>query len=78
MKATLVFNLPDEHQEYAVANKGFDLSMIIWDLDQWLRSELKYRESLTQEQGDVYEAVRDKLREIMSEHGLTFDDEIFT
>ena len=77
MKATLVFSLPDEHQEYAVANKGFDLSMIIWDLDQWLRSELKYRESLTQEQGDVYEAVRDKLREIMSEHGLTFDDEIF-
>ena len=77
MKATLVFNLPDEHQEYAVANKGFDLSMIIWDLDQWLRSELKYRESLTQEQGDVYEAVREQLREIMSEHGLTFDDEIF-
>jgi hypothetical protein len=78
MKAVLTFDLPEESQQYAIANKGSDLSIILWDFDQWLRSELKWNDKLTEEQGNFYEAVRDKLRDIMSEHGLTFDDEIFT
>lgn len=78
MKATLTFNLPDEQHEYAMANKGIYMTNIIWDLDQWLRSELKYNGSITEIQGNIYEKVRDQLRDIMSEHGLTFNDEIFT
>lgn len=76
MIATLRFNLPDEQQEYALANKGSDLSLIVWDLDQWLRAETKYA-TLDEKTYEAYDKVRDQLREIMHEHGLTFDDEIF-
>jgi hypothetical protein len=76
MQAVLTFNLPDERREYALANKGSDLSCILWDLDQWLRSETKYQE-LDEKTYEAYDKVRNQLREIMSEHSLTFNDEIF-
>ena len=76
MRAVLTFNLPDEQQEYALANKGSSLSCILWDMDQWLRSETKY-ETLDEKTYEAYDKVRERLREIMYEHGLTFDNEIF-
>jgi hypothetical protein len=76
MQAVLTFNLPDEQREYALANKGSSLSCILWDLDQWLRSETKYQE-LDEKTYEAYDKVRNQLREIMSEHSLTFNDEIF-
>jgi hypothetical protein len=43
-------------------------------MDQWLRSKLKYDDNLTQEQFDMYELVREKLREIINEHTVSLDD----
>jgi len=77
MKAILEYNLPDEQQEYDLANKGSDLSIIIWDLDQWLRNEIKYNNELTDKESDTYNKIRDKLREIMEEHDITFNNNIF-
>jgi len=77
MKAILEYNLPDEQQEYDLANKGSDLSIIIWDLDQWLRNEIKYNNELTDKESDTYCKIRDKLREIMEEHDITFNNNIF-
>ena len=77
MKAILEYNLPDEQQEYDLANKGSDLSIIIWDFDQWLRNEVKYNNELTDKESDTYYKIRDKLREIMEEHDLTFNNNIF-
>jgi len=77
MKAILEYNLPDEQQEYDLANKGSDLSIIIWDFDQWLRNEVKYNNELTDKESDTYYKIRDKLREIMEEHDITFNNNIF-
>jgi hypothetical protein len=47
--------------------------MLVWDLDQHLRSELKYNDAIT---GDVYEAldkIRKHLHELKNESGLTLE-----
>ena len=77
MEAIIKFNLPDEAPEYETASKAWELSMIIWDLDQWLRSETKYQQ-LDDKTHEAYDKVRDKLRELMSDQGLTFDSKIWT
>ncbi len=73
MKTTLVFN-EDEHIELDQALLGSSLSIIIWELDQWLRSEQKYhqRESI-----DTTE-LREKIRDLLNEHGVTFEHKIFS
>jgi len=42
MKVTLHFNLPEEKSEYDLVNKSSDMYCILWNFDQWLRSEIKY------------------------------------
>ena len=44
MKAILEFNLPDEEQEFMEAVNGGMFKHVIWQLDQKLRSNLKYGE----------------------------------
>jgi hypothetical protein len=75
MIATLTYNLPEDHSEFQTAVKATDLSLVIWDLDQWLRENYKYNK------GDISvdsaEKVREKLREIMFEYSLSFESPIF-
>ena len=42
MKAILEFNLPEDNEEYNVASKAMDWSLLAWDIDQMIRSLLKY------------------------------------
>ena len=42
MKATLEFNLPEDNEEYNVASKAMEWSLLAWDIDQMVRSLLKY------------------------------------
>lgn len=74
MKATLEFNLPDDIDEFNMITKGSKYYSTLWEMDQWLRSQIKYNENLTQEQHDVYEISREKLREFMSDNNVTFND----
>ena len=54
--------------EYDKFYKGPIFYNCLWDLDQWLRSEIKYHDR------EVLQEVRDKLYEIMSEdYGVSFD-----
>lgn len=64
-KAILEF---DEKRDLEFALEGRDWYLSMWDLDQWLRSEIKY--------GDKYEElqpVRDKLYEILQDYELSMD-----
>ena len=69
MKAILEFDLnePDEREEHLRCVRALDLCLVLWDFDQILRSEIKYNDKDWQE-------VRDKLTEIMDEHGVNLDD----
>jgi len=70
MKATLKFTLPEERTEHQLAIARALWQIVAWDLDQWLRAEEKYqdRETVT------VEKARDKIRELMENNNLTFDE----
>jgi len=72
-KAILEFNLPEESLEFRHACKGTDLSLVIWDLDQWLRQLHKYesREGIEQNSKDLVDYawdIRQKLNELINEY----------
>lgn len=69
MKATLSFQLPEENEEFGYATKGVLYSIVIHDLDQYLRGKLKY-ETLTDEQYKIYDEIRSKLHELVNDRGV--------
>ena len=70
MRAELIFNLsdPDDVMAHKRCVKALDLALALWDIDQHLRWESKYKDN------EMAEVIREKLREIMDEYGLVFDD----
>jgi hypothetical protein len=72
-KVTLEFDSYEDREEMESALNGGKWKMLVWDLDQHLRSELKYNDRIT---GDVYEAIekiRKHLHELKNESGLTLE-----
>lgn len=68
MTKKLVIECEDhDTAEIELALKASSFQAALWDLDQWLRSQIKYTDL---EKGDLQE-VRDKLHEIINEHGIT-------
>ena len=73
MKATLEFNLPEEQVEFNLAVNGNKWSFVAWKIDQELRSKIKYSESITEEQRDIYQEVRNLINEYMLEQGVDWE-----
>ena len=72
-KVTLEFDPFEDREEMESALNGAKWKMLVWDLDQHLRSELKYNDAIT---GEVYEAlekVRNRLHELKTDSGLTLE-----
>ena len=70
---TLEFDPFEDREEMESALNGAKWKMLVWDLDQHLRSELKYNDAIT---GEVYEAlekVRNRLHELKTDSGLTLE-----
>lgn len=45
MKAILEFNLPEESEEFDLANRAGEVSGILWDVSQKIRERLKYNDT---------------------------------
>ena len=73
MKATIEFNLPEEQVEFNLAVNGNKWSFVAWKIDQELRNKIKYSESITEEQRDIYQEVRNLINEYMMEQGLDWE-----
>jgi D-ribose pyranose/furanose isomerase RbsD len=74
MKATLEFNLPDDQQEYDLANSGMSFWNVLYELDQNLRAKTKYAsDDLPQDKYDAYQEVRDMLHELMNENNISLN-----
>ena len=67
MKAKLIFNLPEDQDDFNYATFGFNYYMALVEMDEWLRSEYKYNGK-----EEMYE-VREKLREIIFENNVKLD-----
>ena len=72
MKAILEFDLPEENQDFQAAINGNNYKSAIWNFDQLLRSEMKYKE-LQKETYKAYEYCREELRKILGQDNLNID-----
>jgi hypothetical protein len=68
--ATLTF---DDENDLLVAINGYKCKLALWQLDQFLRSEIKYNDKLTEEQYEYAEIVRNKLHEFINDFNLTLE-----
>lgn len=60
MKATLVFDLPDDQGEFDAAIHGRAALLALWEIDQRCRSLLKHGEP-TAEQRELAEEIREMI-----------------
>jgi len=71
MKVTLEFELPDEQSDFDSAMNGYKWELAVWDMNQYLRSVIKYAPDETSE--EVFKAldkVRDELFNILDNYNL--------
>lgn len=77
-KAILEFDLnePDDKEAHKRAVKSLDMALALWDMDQYLRSQIKYSDEyeLTDEQYKTLDETREKLHQILSEYNISFDE----
>lgn len=72
MKSTLEFNLPEEDEEFRTALDGHKFRHILSDLNEHLRSIMKYSsETYTQDQLDTYQEIRDYLLALVEEENVS-------
>ena len=69
MKAILEFDLPEENSDFQAAINGENYRSAIWEFDQLLRSEMKYKE-LTDETYKAYDYCRKEFRKILGQDNL--------
>jgi hypothetical protein len=69
MNGILEFNLPEENDDFQAALNGHNYKSAIWDFDQLLRSEMKYKE-LSNETYKAFEWCREELRKILQQDNL--------
>ena len=80
MKANLEYNLPEDQEEFNVGVKAMDWAILAWDIDQSIRSLLRYgvpsdnseTGTGTMNPDEALEHLRDQLHDIMEEKGLQF------
>jgi len=74
MKAILEFDLPDDSGEFRLASTASDLYNTLWEMDQWLRSAVKYApDAESDDTICALEQCREKLHEICEVHNINFD-----
>ena len=67
MKATLTFDLPEENDEHSYAVNGWRYALVLNDLNEWLRTQIKHGEMKDGARAAM-QTVRDKLHEIAYEN----------
>ena len=71
MRYTITSNNKTEHL-YAV--HGLDFLLVLWDMDNYLRQQIKYNPNrLNGDKLDALEMARDELRKIMAEYGVSLE-----
>jgi len=70
MKAILEFILPEDKEQFDVAAKAMDWALLAWDIDQSIRSLLKYHPE--EYDHKALDHIRDEIHDMMEERGLQF------
>lgn len=64
MKATIEFDLPDERDEFALMQKAGEYRATLYELDQWLRSQIKHANRIE------LQPARDELNRLSAQYGV--------
>jgi hypothetical protein len=70
-KIILEFDSIEEADEMRAALDGNNWKLLAWDLDQYLRGKVKYCPD--DEDPAAYQAIRDKLTELLEDYKLNLD-----
>ena len=74
MKAILEFDLNEDQADFETAVQAPRMRLVLWELDQWLRSNTKYApENTSADTYDAYENCRNQLHELMREYNINFE-----
>jgi len=74
MKAILEFELPEDKQDFDFATQGSDWWNVCWEMDQWLRGQIKHApDSMSDDTYKTLEECREKLRELIHDSNLNID-----
>lgn len=72
MKAKLTFDLPEDEHDYYCANKGKDMFVVLWRIEQELRKLYKYEE-LNEDEWQIVERLRDFLNDRLNENEINLN-----
>ena len=74
MKATLEFNLPEDQEEFRLANEGATWGSLVWELDDSLRDAIKHGTKFmgAEVDHDTLQMVREQIHYLMEEALLNF------
>ncbi len=70
MRAILEFDLPEEERLFREAMDGSKWKYVVWQIDEHLRRELKYNESLPKEVYKSLEQTRTTLHQFINQDNL--------
>jgi len=74
MKAIIEFELPQDQDEYKMANDASKMYLALWDIKQLFRSTLKYNPAgLSTEQLEQWEIMQDEFYVILDNNDLKID-----
>lgn len=74
MEAIIKFNLPEDEEDFQVAINGKKMYSVLWEMDQWLRSNTKYApDSMSEDTYNAYQKSRDQLHEFMNNVNISIN-----
>lgn len=73
MTASLSFNLPEDRYEFDVAIQGEQWRNVVNELDEDLRTRIKYGENKNTLCSTTMSFVRERISEMMAANNLSFD-----
>jgi hypothetical protein len=72
-KVTIEFDSIEDKDDMEWCLNGMKWSSVVWELDQYFRSRMKYENDISEDTYNAVESARAKLRELMRDNGVTFD-----
>ena len=63
-----------DKREFQQALKATDYLLALWEMDSWLRGQVKYGYDLTPDTQDAYEKAREELHDILAGYGISLDE----
>ena len=74
MKAILEFNLPEDQNEYQMANDASNMFNALWDMSQWLRKQNKHiPDNVSDTELNTLEKCREEFINVLINNNINLD-----